>query len=365
MNNIIGNISYFANLLGSNFGLKLPILIKSGVLAVVASFGLSATSYALTIKPTYDSSVTGSAFAGQIESAFSAAAAVFQTAFTNPVTVNINVGWGEVGGVAISSLGASGTGWYGFYTASQMAAYLKASATSANDQLAYSHLRTSAPTGTSGFWIAPAQAKALGIISGTSTAIDGYVGFGSGYGYTFNDAAGVASGTYDFMGVAEHEISEVLGRQSGLGPAGSNPAPSVLDEFRCSGGAPSFTYGAASYLSIDGCATSLVNFNAASGADSGDWASSTAPTDAFDAYATASYTAGMTATDIVLMDVLGWNTLPSSSGTGGTTGGTGGTTGGNKGHHHADVDEPPMLSIVGIGLVALGLARRRVAGLAK
>ena len=336
--------------------------VKPAILAFFVSCGFANSAHALTIKPTYDSSVTGSAFAGQIETAFAAAAAVFQNAFTNPVTVNIHVGWGEVGGVAISSLGASGTGWYGFYTASQMATYLKASATSTNDQIAYSHLRTSAPTGTSGFWIAPAQAKALGIISGTSTAIDGYIGFGSGYSYTFNDAAGVTSGTYDFMGVAEHEISEVLGRQSGLGPAGSNPAPSVLDEFRCTAGALSFTYGAASYLSIDGCATNLDNFNASTGADSGDWASSTAPTDAFDAYATAGYAAGMTATDIALMDVLGWNTLPIS---GGTTGGTGGTTGGNKGHNHTDADEPPMLSIVGIGLVALVLVRRRMAGPAR
>jgi hypothetical protein len=234
----------------------------------------------------------------------------FESHIVTPVTVNIDIGWGEVGGVALSSneLAASGGAWQGFYTASQMDAYLKNSATSTADQTAYGYLPTAAPAGTSGYWVQSAQAKALGMKS-ASTAVDGYVGFNSGYSFTYNDTTGVAGGTYDLVGIAEHEVSEVLGRVSGLGPSGSNAAPSPIDMFRYSApGAPNFTFGTASYFSIDGGATNLANFNAGSSGDTADWASGTPVSDAANAFATAGVVCGMSTADLTALDVIGWTT---------------------------------------------------------
>ena len=59
-------------------------------------------------------------------------------------------------------------------------------------------------------------------------------------GYSFNPAS-IASGTFDFVAVAEHELGEVLGRISGL--SGSNPSwGTPFDLLRYSGnGAMSFS----------------------------------------------------------------------------------------------------------------------------
>ena len=273
--------------------------------------GSSSVASPFVINITWDASVA-SAPSG-FTTGVMAAVQYFESHFFNPVTININVGWGEIGGIAVSSLGASGSNWYGYYSASQMDSYLKNTATSTADQTAYSHLPSSAPAGTAGYWVTSAQAKALGMTSGSSTNVDGYIGFGSGYKYTFDNSTGiVTSGTYDLIGVAEHEISEILGRISGLGPAGSGSAPSIMDMFRYTAGLPSFSYGSASYFSIDGGVTHLANFNASSGGDSGDWASGV-PSDAADAFATSGIVMGMSAVDATALDVIGWNTVASTT----------------------------------------------------
>ena len=62
---------------------------------------LAAPAHAMTIVPTWDASVTSNANKVGIEAAVDTAMAAYTSVFTNPVTVNINVGWGEVGGVTM------------------------------------------------------------------------------------------------------------------------------------------------------------------------------------------------------------------------------------------------------------------------
>ena len=88
------------------------------------------------------------------------------------------------------------------------------------------------PTGGAGVYVPDAEAKALGLISGTSTAVDGYIGFLSEPYYATDPNNRAQPGVEDFVGIALHEISEALGRRAdGLSPVG---AFTVADLFRYS-----------------------------------------------------------------------------------------------------------------------------------
>lgn len=329
---------------------------------------LSHPAAALTIKPYYEASITGSAYSTQIIGGIQTAIRVFESTLTNPVTVNIQFGYGTIDGYAISGgLATAAPSWTGaFYSASQMGAFLQKTATSSSDAMAYGHLPTTVPTGASGYWMTTAQAKAIGLMSATSSVMDGKVGFSTQYAWTFDSTNGVAGGTYDFLGVAMSEISSVLGRMSGLGPAGSNAAPSALDMFRCSSGTNSFSFGTASTFAIDGCKTALQNFNSRTTGDTGDWDNSN-PADTANAFKYAGQKYVFTSADLIAMDVIGWNTTTTVAGTWTTTTTTtsGGGGKGRKGRSindlagDLDVPEPFTLSLLGTAIAALGLARSR------
>ena len=100
--------------------------------------------------------------------------------------------------------------------------------------------------------------------------------------YTFNPSDRTVTGDYDFIGVAEHEMSEVIGRLPGLDQSGFY---TLNDLFRYTApGVRNLTaYTAGAYLSIDGGTTNLVLFNTVGGADAQDYASPTP--DSFNAFA--------------------------------------------------------------------------------
>ena len=219
--------------------------------------------------------MTSQASAGAIESAFNTVAGLFGSAIGNAATVNINVGWGEINGSALpsSTVGASQSYLQGYYTYDQIKGFLTAAAASSPSNLtlasALANLPAAAPSGAANYVVTSALGKALGIVSATATATDGFIGFaGSPAGFGFTPAS-VTGRQYDFQAVAAHEISEVLGRISGLdGGAWRTP----LDLFRYSAaGSLSFTFKTPSYFSIDGGATALQTFNSGTRGDRGDW----------------------------------------------------------------------------------------------
>src|SRR5262249_29247827 len=115
---------------------------------------------------------------------------------------------------------------------------------------------------------------------------------------------------YDFIGIAEHEISEVMGR---MALVGSSNAYSALDLFRYAGSSTrQLVAGQPAYFSIDGGRTNLNNFNTVSGADWGDWAPS-AGNDSYDAFTSPGVVNSVTASDLNVMDVIGWDHVNSSS----------------------------------------------------
>src|SRR6476620_3172535 len=126
--------------------------------------------------------------------------------FTNPVTVTINVGYGEVAG---GSLGGALGGSVGI--ANTVSYSSVQSALLAQNALGVSTLPSSSPFSGS-LYMPQAEAKALGLAGGTT--LDGYVGFSNSVSWSFTPNVTPPPGAYDFIGVFEHEITEVMGRVS-------------------------------------------------------------------------------------------------------------------------------------------------------
>jgi hypothetical protein len=260
----------------------------------------------MIINVTFDSSV-GSAPAGFIATV-DAVVQFYETQFTDPITVNIDVGYGEVDGQALGSgaLGESIT-FLNSFSYAQLRAALAADATTAADQTAVASLPSSNPAGTANFWVATAEAKALGL-AGASSSLDGFVGFSSAPNiFDFNNADGVTAGQFDFFGVVAHEISEVLGR---LVLGGSSFSPLSLFDYSAAG-VRDMSGAQPGYFSINGGTTNLDSFNSNSGGDLGDWASS-AGNDAFLAFAKSGVVLPVTPADLTLLDAIGWNLASSS-----------------------------------------------------
>jgi hypothetical protein len=236
----------------------------------------------------------------------------YENLFTNPITINIDVGYGEINGSPLSSgaLGESET-YFNNYSYSQIKNALAASATSADQVSAVNSLPATdpSPNGHGNYWVATAEAKALGL-QGASSAVDGYVGFSSSFPFTYNATNGgtVAPGTYDFFGVAAHEISEVMGRELFVGNDGiGSNSYTPLDLFHYSAnGVRDFSGTTAGYLSFNGGVTDDNNFNTNRNGDFGDWASS-AGNDSYLAFSNSGVGNAVTNADVREMNVLGYD----------------------------------------------------------
>jgi hypothetical protein len=269
------------------------------------------------INITWDSSVASAPAA--FKTAVLAAAQSLESQFTDPATVNISVGYGEVDGTALGAgnLGASQSllSSYGY---GALASALSADAISPADKTAVASLPPTAPiSGT--FWATTAEAKALGLSTST-TSTDGYVGFSNALPWTYSNATGVAAGTYDFEAVALHELTEVMGRilLTGSTIGGFANSYSLMDLFHYqAAGVRDVSARTPGYFSADGGATSLGSFNTIAGGDAGDWALSVT-NDSFDAFSSSGVVNAVTANDFSVMDAIGWN--QASTGTSAATG---------------------------------------------
>ena len=235
----------------------------------------------------------------------------FDNLFTNNVTVNIDLGYGEVDRQSLEA-GALGENEANFGSVSYQPAIsaLEATGLSAGQVAAFSTLPASSPLSNGTLWLTTAQEKALGLLPSSSTAIDGWVGINNTVSFSYSAEATPASGQYYFIGVLEHEITEVMGRQSFLGEhIGATNSYGLMDLFRFS--APEIrqltTHGPA-YFSTNNGATNLDNWNTNPTGDLGDWAAS-AGADSFLAFSPSGQINSISSTDITLMNAIGWNTI--------------------------------------------------------
>src|SRR5947208_7995673 len=120
---------------------------------------------------TFDSSV-GSAPTGFM-STVNAVAQFFQNAYSDNATVNINVGYGVVGGQTVTALGQSST-FLDIYSYAQVRSAFLSDAKTADDSTAVNTLPANSPLSGATYWIARAEAKALGLL-GANASTDGSV----------------------------------------------------------------------------------------------------------------------------------------------------------------------------------------------
>lgn len=254
----------------------------------------------LVINVTYDSSVS-SAPSG-FTAAINAAVAYLEKEFTNSMTLNLRVGYGEVGGTTIGAgaLGESETN-YDVVSYATLHSALLSHATQPDQVTAAATLPTTSP-GTANFMVANAEAKALGLMASNGTALDGAIGISSTYAMTYDPNNRAVTGAYDAIGVMEHEITEVMGRTQSL-PTGSG-YNSPLDLFRYSSpGVRDLVPGAGSF-SINGTTLLQTYNNPLTGGDAADWASSVVG-DSFGS-GRAGVASLVSAVDLQEMNVLGY-----------------------------------------------------------
>lgn len=260
--------------------------------------------------------------------AITAAATYYTTLFSNDEVINIHVGYGEIDGsrMAAGALGESES--YGYLTN-----YSTVTSALAKDGFSFS--ATNEPTG-SQFFVTHADAKTLGLISPTSSAVDGYIGFSTltGTGYSWNTTASVAGSTsgtgskqFDLEATAFHEISEIMGRIGMEGETVSGKASDTpLDLFNYASPGALELSGNGGYFSINDGATNLGIYNDASanGGDIADWASASSPTqsgtvglpggvnvyDAYDAFGFPGYNGDLSQSDILELTALGYRLTP-------------------------------------------------------
>jgi len=126
----------------------------------------------------------------------------FSNALRSTATINLNVGWGEVGGNALpgNALGASYFYLSGPYTYSQIVKRAGRTCCLAGRHRGSDEVcRVSDPTNGGHFVLTTAQAETLGLLSYTGN--DGSIGFGAAFRIRLPENRAVA-GTYDFIGTA-------------------------------------------------------------------------------------------------------------------------------------------------------------------
>lgn len=230
---------------------------------------------------------------------FIAAAELWESVFTDPISVNLDVGFSSLGAGILGS--TSSTSLVAPYSMIRDA--LNADQSSIYDQSAHAHLQTSDtlefltndPQGNyifdqdgsnNNFYLSvnKANLKALGLV-GEDLSADGAVTFSSDFSFDFDPSDGIEPGFFDFVAVSVHEIGHALGFVSGVDSvdyfSGNGPGTgqiedfnpfaifTVLDLFRFSQDSLSLAPGildlafqdAGQYFSLDAGITNLAQFS--------------------------------------------------------------------------------------------------------
>jgi hypothetical protein len=280
---------------------------SSGSSGSVPGVTSASNGQGLVINVVYDASVANAppGFTQTIANVVS----FYESQFSNPVTITIDVGYGEIDGQSMfpAALGES-QAYMTSVSYAQLQSALVANANGIGDTAAAASLAAMSPVDGQ-YWIPTAEAQSLGIAS--SGGLDGYAGFTNVPYLDYNvgnDSGTVPVSQYDFFGVVAHEFSEIMGRQmmDGASFAGS-PGYTALDLFHYSApGIPDFSGTTPGYFSPNGGFTNLGSFNTDPYGDFGDWANSVG-NNAFLAYTNPGALNPVTASDVTVMNLLGWD----------------------------------------------------------
>jgi len=259
----------------------------------------------LKIVPTFESTVTSSSHKAQIESAFNYAIGQYEAEYSDPITVDVKVAYS---GTGLGNTNQSVSCYTSYATVERA---LKASETMPDQITSAQDVPASDPTGASKWCTSMAEAMVIGLLpancfsTSTCSPYVPTITFGV-QPYTFNPSDRNVAGNYDFIGVAQHELSEVLGRIPGLHQS-TFYVPNDLFRYTAPG-TRNLTAYAPGDLSINAGTTGLALFNTDSGGDPQDYASPLPP-DSFDAFASQGVTEPLTTAGITNVDVLGYHRI--------------------------------------------------------
>jgi hypothetical protein len=263
------------------------LLVRSGfltTLALATTAGLPAQ--ALTITPSFDSSITSDVNGSAIEGAINLAIGTIDGLFANPVNITVTFTY-DAG--AAGNLESTTQTFYGYsYSSYKSALTADAAANPQNTVLATAVAnlpKGNDANGRSGMAITGAQSILLSAYGLGASASDAVININKNQPFAFSRP--VSNTAFDAVGGIEHELDEVLGG----GGAGStlNPraksCPNAPNGFFCNrfgatdlyrysaAGTPSFTTSstATAYLSVDGGNTKIVDFNQNPNGDYSEW----------------------------------------------------------------------------------------------
>ena len=341
------------------------LLLSAALLAATASVPAHALTFILN-------DTGGTAVGTTARGGFDAAAAYWSSVLTDNVTVNLDIGFKPLGAGILGSTGSTRS----LLSMQQTYDALNADRTSTLDNTAVAGLRplgvsaaipgagavsfianalNAAGTGyvdtatridndgsvnNSTTAITKASAKALGLTTDVNGAAinyassDGSITFSNSFSFDFTPQNGIDAGSYDFVGVAIHEIGHALGFVSGVdsydaytAPGSATTRPGALEGFVVDSQLDLFRYSSAGnldwstqntpYFSIDGGTSQLFGDSRFSqGVANGDgrqashWKDSPSGTPQLgilDPTSGLGQQQEITALDLAAFDAIGWN----------------------------------------------------------
>jgi len=282
----------------------------------VASATTTASS-GLIINATFDGSITSNPNAAAIEAAINRAIAIFESLFSDRLTIPIlfrystkGADGSPLGGVSQSEFAVISFTWSEYINA------LVADSTSSNDFTARASLPSSALS--ANVVVSSANGRAIGLDTPPGIFANGTVGSGAPYDgivtinssdpFLFNRPP--RSGFFDAQTGIEHEIDEIMAIGSSA-PSSGDLQPEDLFSWSAPG-TRNHTSSGTRYLSIDGGTSRIIVLNQDSTGDLGDWLSGPCPQTNFhvqNAFTCQGQAAdiGISSPEGITLDVLGYD----------------------------------------------------------